>query len=109
MPLMNFQAASRLSPVTPLGMANAEPVASVRVCVLLRIPGSMVMKLASTSRVRTGNTDVITDAEENVRQKVRAEGVMECLKVINVLARALGVRSRCEVLKASVKALGLGR
>src|SRR5262252_11250655 len=27
-------------------------------------------------RVRAGNTDVRTDAEENVRQKVRAEGVM---------------------------------
>src|SRR5262245_35449588 len=26
--------------------------------------------------VRAGNTDVVTDAEENVRQKVRAEGVM---------------------------------
>src|SRR5260370_121988 len=29
-----------------------------------------------TLRVRTGNTDVLTDAEENVRQKLRAEGVM---------------------------------
>src|SRR5437868_6908361 len=27
-------------------------------------------------RVRAGNTDVLTDAEENVRQKLRAEGVM---------------------------------
>src|SRR5262249_55018776 len=27
-------------------------------------------------RVRAGNTDVLTDAEENVRQKIRAEGVM---------------------------------
>src|SRR4051812_24942813 len=27
-------------------------------------------------RVRAGNTDVVTDAEENVRQKLRAEGVM---------------------------------
>src|SRR5205809_1088554 len=26
--------------------------------------------------VRAGNTDVLTDAEENVRQKLRAEGVM---------------------------------
>src|SRR5262250_2370641 len=54
------------------------------------------------------NTDVRTDAEENVRQKLRAEGVMYCLKVKNVLARALVVRSRCEVIKASVKALGGG-
>src|SRR5471032_1365791 len=63
---------------------------------------------AFTLRVREGNTDVLTDAEENVRQKLRAEGVMECLKVKNVLALALVVRSRCEVLKASVKALVFG-
>src|SRR5699024_6020787 len=31
---------------------------------------------ACTLRVRAGNTDVLTDAEENVRQKLRAEGVM---------------------------------
>src|SRR5215470_14835677 len=31
---------------------------------------------AFTLRVRGGNTDVLTDAEENVRQKLRAEGVM---------------------------------
>src|SRR5436853_145987 len=31
---------------------------------------------AFTLRVRAGNTDVLTDAEENVRQKLRAEGVM---------------------------------
>src|SRR5260370_1051578 len=31
---------------------------------------------AVTLRVRGGNTDVLTDAEENVRQKLRAEGVM---------------------------------
>src|SRR6476619_3979315 len=29
-----------------------------------------------TLRVRAGNTVVLTDAEENVRQKLRAEGVM---------------------------------
>src|SRR5437870_5603941 len=63
---------------------------------------------AFTLRVRAGNTDVLTDAEENVRQKLRAEGVMLCLKVKNVLALALVVRSRCEVLKASVKALVFG-
>src|SRR5215211_1947226 len=63
---------------------------------------------AFTLRVRAGNTDVLTDAEENVRQKLRAEGVMQCLKVKNVLALALVVRSRCEVLKASVKALVFG-
>src|SRR5262245_10174712 len=56
---------------------------------------------AFTLRVHAGNTDVVTDAEENVRQKLRAEGVMQCLKVKNVLALALVVRSRCEVLKAS--------
>src|SRR5699024_8954248 len=63
---------------------------------------------AFTLRVRAGNTDVPTDAEENVRQKLRAEVVMQCLKVKNVLALALVVRSRCEVLKASVKALVFG-
>src|SRR5262249_18370901 len=31
---------------------------------------------AFTLRVRAGNTDVLTDAEENLRQKLRAEGVM---------------------------------
>src|SRR5437879_2118327 len=31
---------------------------------------------AFTLRVRAGNTDVLTDAAENVRQKLRAEGVM---------------------------------
>src|SRR5262249_59143474 len=63
---------------------------------------------AFTLRVRAGNTDVLTNAEENGRQKLRAEGVMQCLKEKNVLALALGVRSRCEVLKASVKALVFG-
>src|SRR6476659_10436589 len=59
---------------------------------------------AFTSRVRAGHTDVLTDAEANVRQKLRAEGVMQSLKVKNVLELALVVRSLCEVLKASVKA-----
>src|SRR5258707_12985232 len=63
---------------------------------------------AFTLRVRAGNTDVLTDAEENVRQKFRAERVMECLKVQNVLPLALAVRSRCEELKARVKALVFG-
>src|SRR6266568_875953 len=31
---------------------------------------------AFTLRVRAGNTDVLTDAEENVRQKLRGEGGM---------------------------------
>src|SRR5258707_14982888 len=31
---------------------------------------------AFTLRVRAGNNDVVTDAEENVRQKLRAQGVM---------------------------------
>src|SRR6266511_4464692 len=52
---------------------------------------------AFTLRVRAGTTDVLTDAEETVRPKVK-----------NVLALALVVRSRCEVLKASVKALVFG-
>src|SRR5258706_228692 len=44
---------------------------------------------AFTLRVRAGNTDVLTDAEENVRQKLRAEGVMQCLKVKNEIGRAV--------------------
>ena len=44
--MMNFQAAARLSPVTPFGIARADPVAMVSVCVLLRIRGSIVWKLA---------------------------------------------------------------
>src|SRR5207302_9110893 len=58
---------------------------------------------AFTLRVRAANTDVLTDAEENVRQKLRAEGVNECLKVKNALTLALPFRSRCEVLNASEK------
>src|SRR5260364_347607 len=46
---------------------------------------------AFTLRVRAGNTDVLTDAEENVRQKLRAEGVRECLKVKNVQALVFGM------------------
>src|SRR5690606_41315906 len=64
---------------------------------------------AFTLRVRAGNTDVLTAAEENVRQQLRAEGVMYGPKVKNVLALALVVRSRGEVLKARGKAHGLGR
>src|SRR5215203_2626569 len=52
-------------------------------------PSKAAELFAFTLRVRAGNTDVLTDAEENVRQKLRAEGVMECLKVKNVLALAL--------------------
>src|SRR5207244_3818046 len=63
---------------------------------------------AFTLRVRAGNTDVLTDAEETVRQTLRAGGGMECSMVQDVLALALVVRSRCEVLKASVKALVYG-
>src|SRR5262245_24225399 len=40
---------------------------------------------AFTLRVRAGNTDVLTDAEENVRQKLRAEGVTIPLQQLNGL------------------------
>src|SRR5205809_428315 len=60
---------------------------------------------AFTWRVRAGNTDVRTDAEENVRQKLRAEGVMEGPKVKNVMALARLVRSRRDVLQSRVSAL----
>src|SRR5437588_370077 len=39
-------------------------------------PVKAAVLFAFTLRVRAGNTDVLTDAEENVRQKLRAEGVM---------------------------------
>src|SRR5699024_7572093 len=39
-------------------------------------PDKVAELFAFTLRVRAGNTDVLTDAEENVRQKLRAEGVM---------------------------------
>src|SRR5690625_4574771 len=39
-------------------------------------PSTAAELFAFTLRVRAGNTDVLTDAEENVRQKLRAEGVM---------------------------------
>src|SRR5207247_8801995 len=55
--------------------------------------------LAFTLRVREGNTDVLTDAEEKVRQKLRAECVMTCLKVLNVLVLELCFRLRYENLK----------
>src|SRR5690625_2020482 len=58
---------------------------------------------AFTLRVRAGNTDVLTDAEEYVRQKLRADGVMQCIKVIRVLLVALVVRSRGKVIKGSVQ------
>src|SRR5260370_38028474 len=45
-------------------------------------------------RVRAGDTDVLTDAEENAREKIRAAGVLQCIQVRNVLAFALIVRSR---------------
>src|SRR5262250_3720538 len=63
---------------------------------------------AFTLRVPCGSTDGLAHGEENVRKISRAEAVSECLKVKNVLALALVVRSRCEVLKASVKALVFG-
>src|SRR5207253_7132548 len=40
------------------------------------LPVKAAELFAFTLRVRAGNTDVLTDAEENVRQKLRAEGVM---------------------------------
>src|SRR5438270_14093393 len=63
---------------------------------------------AFTLRVRAGNTAVLTAAEENVRQKLRAEAVMACLTLENVLPLALVVRRRCEVLAASAKSLVVG-
>src|SRR6478609_7304679 len=61
----------------PLSLHDALPI-SVKAAELF----------AFTLRVRAGNTDVLTDAEENVRQKLRARRVMSCLNVENVLAHA---------------------
>src|SRR5207245_4556963 len=58
---------------------------------------------AFTLRVRAGNTDVLTDAEENVRQKLREEGGMYCLGEKKVRVQALLVRGVCEDRKASVR------
>src|SRR2546425_11879358 len=52
---------------------------------------------AVTLRVREGNTDVLTDADDAVRQQLRAEGVMLCLTARNAIALVMVVRSRCEV------------
>src|SRR5207249_5740310 len=71
-------------------------------------PAKAAELFAFTLRVRAGNTDVLTDAEENGRQKLRAEGVMYCLKVKNVLALALVAGSRGEVVKGSGKASVFG-
>src|SRR5437016_5698265 len=43
---------------------------------VVELPINAAELFAFTLRVRAGNTDVLTDAEENVRQKLRAEGVM---------------------------------
>src|SRR5260370_2480653 len=48
---------------------------------------------AFTLLVRAGNTDVLTDPEENVRQKLRAEGVIKCLKQKTILHPPLSPRS----------------
>src|SRR3546814_11213218 len=59
---------------------------------------------AFTLRVRAGNTDVLTDAEDNVRQKLRAAGVLSCLQLKNILARALVVSSSGALLQDSEQA-----
>src|SRR5699024_4440051 len=63
---------------------------------------------AFTLRVRAGNTDVLNDAVKNVCQKLRAEGVMYCLKLKIVLYIFIVVCSRWELLIACVKALFFG-
>src|SRR5690625_3184034 len=60
---------------------------------------------AFTLRVRAGNTHRRTDAAENVRQEIRAEGVMYCLMPKSLLGFALVARSRSDALKAGVQAL----
>src|SRR6266511_4446852 len=91
-----------------LSLHDALPIFTENIINGVERPVNAAELFAFTLRVRAGNNDVLTDAEENVRQKLRADGVMYCLKVKHVLALALVVRSRCEVLKASVKALVFG-
>src|SRR5260370_21725704 len=62
---------------------------------------------AFTLRVGAGNTDVLTDAHETARKKLRAECAMKCVTVKNVPPLAIVVRTRAEVLNASVQALVL--
>src|SRR5438034_8735792 len=55
---------------------------------------------AFTLRVRAGNTDVLTDAEENVRQKLRAEEIgravqQECPRPISYAVFCLKKKMRC--------------
>src|SRR5436305_540380 len=54
----------------------------------VELPVKAADLFAFTLRVRAGNTDVLTDAEEHVRQNLRAEGVMQCRKVQTILALA---------------------
>src|SRR5579872_3361726 len=55
-------------------MEGAEFTENIINCV--ESPVKAAELFAFTLRVRAGNNDVLTDAEENVRQKLRAEGVM---------------------------------
>src|SRR5207244_8123682 len=55
---------------------------------------------AFTLRVRAGNTDVLTHAEENVRLKLRADGLLSFLNLKTALALALHVTSNHAVLRA---------
>src|SRR5205823_4937329 len=68
-------------------------------------PVKSAVLFAFTLRERAEKTNVHTDADENVRQKMRAEGVTERIEVKYVLARAQVVLSLCDVIKASVKAI----
>src|SRR6266852_603472 len=63
------------APVEFIAAVSAYYVHPVNIQTACRIMEAAEL-FAFTLRVRAGNTDVLTDAEENVRQKLRAEGVM---------------------------------
>src|SRR5687768_18533167 len=80
---------STLFPYTTLFRSYVHPVNIQTACLIMEgaefteniingveRPVKAAELFAFTLRVRAGNTDVLTDAEENVRQKLRAEGVM---------------------------------
>src|SRR2546430_13991324 len=57
---------------------------------------------AFTLRVRAGNTDVLTDAGENVRQQRRDGGVRYCLSGAHVLTDDLVVRGGGGIVEVGV-------
>src|SRR5437660_12905446 len=87
--MLRRRSRSPLFPYTTLFRSYVHPVNIQTACLIMEgaefteniingveRPVKAAELFAFTLRVRAGNTDVLTDAEENVRQKLRAEGVM---------------------------------